>query len=139
MCRSTYSRAAAWLARVSPSSRVDPGRWNQLGWCRAETLRKRNSRRSCGSRATAFSAQATWASKEVGEGTPNSGSQCDSANRPGNTDPSGPCLLKKPTPPTHTEWYPAPASPETRSGVSYTKVREAVVSLPANRAANNRG
>ncbi len=102
MCRSTYSRAAAWVSRESPASAVAPGRWNQLGWCSADTLTKRNSRCSTGSPATIRSAQATCSSKEVGEATPNSGSQWLSWNIAGSTEPSGGRRLKNPTPPTHT-------------------------------------
>lgn len=102
MWRSTYSRAAAWVARESPASRVAPGRWNQLGWCSADTFTNRKSRCCGGRAATTSSARATWASKEVGEGTPNSGSQWLSWKSPGSTEPSGACLLKKPTPPMHT-------------------------------------
>ncbi|SCE58088.1 hypothetical protein GA0115253_1077515 [Streptomyces sp. Termitarium-T10T-6] len=90
MCRSTYSRAAACVARESPASRVAPGRWNQFGWCRADTFTKRNSRCSRGSAATTSSARATCSSNEVGEATPKPGSQWLSWNIPGSTEPSAP-------------------------------------------------
>jgi hypothetical protein len=102
MCRSTYSSAAACVARLSPASRVAPGRWNQFGWWSAETFTKRNSRCSAGSRETIRSAREIWFSKDRGEVTPKPVSQWDSSKRPGRTEPSGPCLLKKPTPPMHT-------------------------------------
>jgi hypothetical protein len=70
--------------------------------------------------------------------TPISGFQWLSENRLGSTRPSGVCLLKKPTPPMQTVWYPFMARPLTQSAASKTAVFSLVVSLPAKRAAKRR-
>ncbi len=98
--RSTYSRAAAWLSLVSPASRVAPGRWNQLGWCRADTLSRRKRGRSAGIAVVIETARFTWCSKERGSVTPKDSSQWLSANMSGSTDPRAERRLKKPVPPT---------------------------------------
>src|SRR5690348_4034108 len=99
----------------------------------------RNKRLLGGELSRISHARSTWARVDVGDVTPNTGSQWLSANIPGSTDPIGLRLLKNPTPPTHTVWYPTEASPLTRSGLSNTHVSGVVVSLPPNRPANSLG